>query len=472
MGLGSEQAPTRDARQQTPHSELRPPSGASGFSVIEQSPRLVVAHAGDHALIYALLRAVHQAPAHEDFLCWIDEPTYEPSDRLLVKHGEQIVAHAQILHRTASFHGVRLPIAGLQDLAVLPEFVPAGYERMLIQAAEHAMRDGRAVVSLVRTERPEPLLACGWAEVRASGYSRACVGDVLAHLSAQRRHGDATALRDCGRAAALGAFQRRSSALEIRRWRHVELRSVRAVYDAAFEERWGALCRTDQYWQWLVGRNAHSDLIVAVESGDEPGASGAETGIVGYAVTHGSQVLELCCLPGYARAGPRLLARACQDAIERDCHTISLHTPASDPLHELIVTAGGTWCADRGAGGALMVKLLDPPRWIEALFPLLRRRAKAARIARPYQVCFETGSHTWRLNLTRRSSRLSEEEAVAPDVRCDAATFAAMLLGNLDTSQLRGQNRQVRADGGTLERLAALFPPALFWQSPFDALRF
>ncbi|MEX2317983.1 MAG: GNAT family N-acetyltransferase [Pirellulales bacterium] len=473
MDSGSEQARTTHARQPTSTSDVRPLSGSASFSVAEgQPPQLVTGHAGDHALVYSLLRAVNQAPAQEDFISWMDEPSYEPSDRLLVKHGEQIVGHAQLLHRTASFHGIRLPVAGMQDLAVLPEYVPAGYERLLIDAAERVMREGRAVVSLVRTERPEPLISCGWAEVRVPGYSRACVGDVLAHLSAQRRQGGVAGNRESDRAMAVGAFSRRSAALAIRRWRHVELRSVRTVYDAVLDDRWGALCRTDQYWQWLVGRSAHSGLIVAVQDDEELSDSEAESRIVGYAVTHGSQVLELCCWPGFARAAPRLLARACQDAIERDYHTISLHTPACDPLHELMVTAGGTWCTDRGAGGVLLVKLLDPPRCIEAMFPLLRRRAKTAGIARPCHVGFDVDSKRWRLNLTRRSSRLIEDDAAVPDVLCDRAAFADLLTCNLETAELLNKIRPVRANDGLIDKLAALFPPALFWQSQFDALRF
>src|SRR6185369_3441832 len=119
---------------------------------------------------------------------------------------------------------------------------------------------------------------------------------------------------------------RPATRVQIRLGRHCESQSLRTVYDSVAEQRWGALCRTDAYWQWLVGRKVHSELIVAVESA-EPPVDAAESRIVGYAVVRGSQVLELCCLPGYLRVGPRLLARACQDAIEHDHHTITLHTP-------------------------------------------------------------------------------------------------------------------------------------------------
>src|SRR5688572_4694096 len=88
-------------------------------------------NAGDHKLVHAMLRIANQAPSYEDFLAWLDEPTYEPSDRLLVKLGGQIIAHVQVLDRVAWFHGARMPIGGIEGLATLPEYRDAGYEPLL-----------------------------------------------------------------------------------------------------------------------------------------------------------------------------------------------------------------------------------------------------------------------------------------------------------------------------------------------------
>jgi len=186
-------------------------------------------------------------------------------------------------------------------------------------------------------------------------------------------------------------------------------------------------------------------------------------------------VIELCCLPEYAAtAAPRLLARACQEAIEHDFHTLSLHTPVCDPLHELVVTAGGTWCGNGlSTAEPLLVKLLDAPRWIDTMYPVLRQRAKAAGIDRPCELGFDVAGQRLRLMLTRRSGRLvADDVAVAAEVTCDRATFAALLVGDLNVSRARDAGQITVADDAVLARLAALFPPALFWQSPFDVLRF
>jgi predicted acetyltransferase len=424
--------------------------------VTAREPRLVLAHISDHAAIFTLLRAANQSPSYEDFLTSLDEPTYQPSDRLLLRYGQQIVAHAQLVQRMAWFGGVKVSVGGVQDLAVLPEYSQAGYERTLLDAAEQQMHETHAVISLVRSDHPEPFRAAGWTDVRGQGHSAVGIGDLLAHLSAQ---------------SALAS--RRWQSPQIRRWRHVELDGVRAVYAEFASHGWGAVHRSETYWQWLLGRKAHSDLIVAVDGPDSWQEAQTASRIVGYAVARGDTILELCCLSDSARVAPRLIVRACQDAIEHDHHTLSLYAPASDPLHELVVTAGGSWCADeRNGGGTLLVKLLSPPRWIEAIFPILRRRAKRAGFPRPFQIGFDCGSEKYQLVVTRRSSRLVEDSTAPADVHCDAATFESLLVGNLNIAKahevgcLRARSEEM------LERVAALFPPSLFWQSEFDMLRF
>jgi hypothetical protein len=428
---------------------------AIGF-VHDKEARLAFAQVSDHAAIHALLRAANQSPSYEDFLTSLDEPSYEPTDRLLLRYGQQIVAHAQLLQRMAWFGGVKVAVGSVQDLAVLPEYAQAGYEGKLLATAEQQMHESQAIISLVRSDRPEPFRAAGWTDVRAPGHSDVSISDLLAHLSAQS-----------------AIASRRWQSPQIRRWRHVELDAVRAVYAESASHGWGAVHRAETYWQWLVGRKAHSDLIVAVEGADQGQDAETDSRIVGYTVTCGDKIFELCYLPDFARAAPRLVVRACQDAIEHDHHTLSLYAPASDPLHELIVTAGGSWCADeRSAGGTLLVKLLSPPRWVEAIYPILRRRAKRASVQRPFQICFDCGSQKYRLVVTRRSSRLVEDTTIPADVHCDAATFESLLVGNLNVSKAIESGPLHAANEEMLERVNALFPPALFWQSQFDMLRF
>jgi len=136
------------------------------------------------------------------------------------------------------------------------------------------------------------------------------------------------------------------------------------------------------------------------------------------------------------------------------------------------VTAGGTWCGDRGFNGRLLAKLLDPAGWVEAIYPLFRHRAKAAGLRLPLEIGIDTGAGRLRLVVTRRSSRLIEDELAPHDLRCPEPMFHQLLIGNIDIDRLRASGQAEPSCDAAFDAVAALFPPALFWQSQFDMLRF
>ena len=130
---------------------------------------------------------------------------------------------------------------------MLPEYSQAGYELPLIDAAERVMRKPGDRCRHA-DNAAEPFRAAGWIDVRGQGYSQVSVGDILAHLAAQRpRHRD-----DCGDCefAAGDTSNWTPCAPFIRPSRRT---SGVPIY------------RAEPYWQWLVGRKAHSDMIVAVD---------------------------------------------------------------------------------------------------------------------------------------------------------------------------------------------------------------
>jgi hypothetical protein len=252
---------------------------------------------------------------------------------------------------------------------------------------------------------------------------------------------------------------------------------------------WGSLQRSLENWQWLVGRKAHDQILIAVEhnsdeSDDDPTVhvtddpkqtdtcALTDLPIVGYAVVRDSCIVEMLTLPGYARVRAQLLSQACRDAIDRDHHFVSLHTPAADPMHELLVTAGGSWIADSAAsGGQWMLKLLAPDRWVERLYPVLHERARDAGIRRPLEIDLAVGDQCHQLTLTRRSSRLEAIEGSPVAVQCNWHGLQDLLTSNLTFPEAIAQGRLRTPHLSILRTLAALFPPKLFWQSPFPLLR-
>ena len=437
--------------------------GGDRASVRELSPgaRIVTANAGDHPLIVQMLTQARQASVAEDFQSRLDEPGYRPSNRLLVNREKQLLGHVHVVSHIAWFDGQRIPVVKLEDFAVLPEYLDSSFDGELLATAEQIAAAEGAVLALMNADRPEWLERCGWSSLRGQGHTRANARAVLAHLDAQER-----------------ARRRRKGGIEVRTWRHFELDAVRTIYEATAAKLWGPLFRSEEGWQWLIGRKAQDQLLLAVEStGGAPLSSDDGNGVagkpVGYAVVRGSCIVEMMTLPGFSPARVQLLARACRDAIDRDHNSISLYTPASDPLHELMVTAGGAWISDRKENAPrLMMRLLSPERWVDRCYPLWRQRAHEANVPRPTEIGIITPEGEYAFTLTRRSARLEPKVEHRDNwIRCHRATFQSLLLGNLaigaavETGQLRLSRPEL---AGTL---AALFAPRLFWQSPLEYLR-
>ncbi len=429
---------------------------------LESGARIIAGNAGHHALVLKLLVQIYQSSLVEDFQNRLDEPSYEPNDRLLLIRNGQLIGHTQVSRQIGWFDQQRCPFAKLQDFVMLPEYRTAEFDTSLLEVAEStAAREG-AVLGLVRTERAEWFERQGWSRCRGQGHTRANTRAILSHCDAQ------------------GARPRRQCpTIEVRTWRHFELDSLRHIYQQLCSNMWGTLQRSEAAWQWLAGRKAHDQILLAVEKArakTKPLSTDAsnrrEPRIVGYTVVRDSCIVEMMTLPGYSGARTLMVSRACRDAIDRGHHCISLHTPSADPMHELLVTAGGTWVTDSAkCGGQWMLKLLAPFRWVEKFYPVFHQRARESGIPRPCEIDFRVGDAPYRFSLTRRSSRLESFEGNSSHVHCDWQTFQDLLFSNLSLSMAVAEGRIRINRRGTYRTLADLFPPKLFWQSPFELLR-
>ncbi len=422
-------------------------AGVPGF-------KLVSGHVGDHRLVHALLRAANQKPTYEHFLAGLDEPTYEPSDRLLIKLDNQLIAHVLVLRRNAWFDHHSLPIGWLHDMAILPEYQARGYEQFLVSAAERAARDHQALAAFVCTDQPALFQAAGWSEIGDQRFTQASVHDILGALHSPR----------------LVKPLRRQRVPQIRLWRQVELDGLRHFYRQTAASAWGALDRSEAYWRWLVGRKDHDQLIVAIHGRDNWEELLTPSRIVGYAMTRGSQVVELATLQAFEPFAHSLLERACQDAIEHNHRSVTLHIRRTEPLHKLMISAGGTWNSSKSAGGRTrMFKLLDPTRWIESLRDVLLRRAAAAGLALPLTISFASGLRKYRFELTHQASQLRHDCAAIADVRCSLEALGGLFVGNLDSTAACAAGQFEVLSERTIAHLAALFPVVTFWQSQFDS---
>ncbi len=424
---------------------------------------ILAGNAGDSPLVLKLLLQAYQSPVSDDFQSRLDEPLTLPSDRLLLRRADQLIGHVQVSKLTGWFHGQRYPLARLQDFVTLPEYRSSGFDTPLLEVAESVARDEGAILGFIRSDRPEWFEQHGWSCCRGQGHTRANTREILSHLDAQQSN--------CGRG---------TPTIELRSWRHFQLECILKLYQQLSTGMWGTLQRSLETWQWLVGRKAHDQILIAVEKTDTDPNEDPTTDddphrqidIVGYAIIRDSCIVEMLTLPGHAAVRTLLLTRACRDAIDRDHHFVSLHTPAADPMHELLVTAGGSWIADSAVlGGQWMLKLLAPDRWIERLYPVLHERAREAGIQRPLEIDFAVGEQTQRLTLTRRSARLESIGSSPMAVQCNRHSLQDLLTSNLTFPEAIAQGRLRTPHLSLLRTMAALFPPKLFWQSPFPLLR-
>jgi len=202
---------------------------------------VVRAKGRDHAAINCFLHSVFQGPSPAEFQASLDDPFYEPRDRLLLWQKRRIVAHAHLTHRTMLFGPVRIPVASLGWLGVAPEHRRQGLGTYLLREAEERMQADGALVGMVRTSIPWFFRRMGWAMCGQASYRRANACAILARLLDR------------------GLIPRPRRRLHIRPWLQWEQGALARIYASC--DAYGPLERTPAYWQWLLNRHAYDQAI-------------------------------------------------------------------------------------------------------------------------------------------------------------------------------------------------------------------
>ena len=415
---------------------------------------VVSARGGDHAAIYYFLTPVFQDPTRNEFKASLEDPFYEPHDRLLIKRGNRIIAHVHLTHRVMQFGCLQLPVAGLGWLATSPECRSQGHGSCLLAAAERQMAQSGALVGLLRTSIPHFFRRTGWAVCGRHSYSRADARAVLSTLL------DRGLLR-----------RRRRRRLQIRPWRRWEQGALVRIYNQNLDGSYGELERTDAYWQWLIRRQAYDQVFVALDGPDLLELDEISTQIVGFAVTKGEKIVELMAAPGRGRASAELLARSCGDAIEHDRHSVLLHAPPTSPLHKVFRQAGGFRHyheADRGE--FCMARLLSPLKLLRRLCVEFHHRAEEAGLPRPLELGLLVEGKKYLLEITRESARAVSRRLGRSYLRLNVADFTRLVLGQLHWKRALAEGRLEASTGLAREAGPLLFPRLPLWRPPFDDL--
>ncbi len=433
-------------------SVLSLPTDLASQGLARRRVRLPVlrAEGGDHATIYYFLQTVFQGPSREEFHASLEDPFYEPFDRLLLRRERRIAAHVHITHRTMQFGQELIPAAGLGWLGVAAEHRRQGLGGHLLRAAEKQMEESGALVGMLRTSIPRFFEATGWAPCGRSSFRRADVRTLLARLLDRN------------------LIPRPRRRLHIRPWRQWELPALERLYRQNLEGH-GALERTAAYWQWLLNRQGYDEVYVALEGPEQLELGEISTRIVGYAATRGEQIMELMTAPDCPRAGPELLARCCGDAIEHDRHCVLLHARPGHPLFEIFDEAGGCPASPVPEHGEIsMMRLLDPPKLLRRLCGEFHRRAAEARLPRPLGLGLLVDGEKYQLEIGRDAVDAASQRIGRSYLRLGTADFTRLVLGQIDWDAAVVDGRLECSTALAQEAGRALFPPLLLWRPPWD----
>ncbi len=383
----------------------------------------------------------------------MEDPFYEPFDRLLLRQKRRIVAHVQVTHRTMHFGPVPVPAAGLSWLGVAPEHRGQGLATHLLRAAESRMEIGGALVGMLRTSIPHFFRRTGWALCGQPSYRRANPHAILARLLDQ------------------GMVPRPRRRWHIRPWLQWEHAALLRIYNQNAGTAYGPLERTAAYWQWLLNRHGYDQVYVALEGPEQLELGEISTRVVGYVVIRGEGILELMTAPERPRAAAELLARSAGDAIEHGRHCVRLDAPPECPLLEVFDAAGGCGPPPTPEHGEVsMMRLLGPLKLLRRLCGEFDRRATAAGLPRPLDLGLLVEGRKYQVELGRKGAAATAEHIGRSYLRLNVADFTRLVLGQLDWEAAISAGRLECSTALGAEAGRALFPPLPLWRPPWDDL--
>ncbi len=388
----------------------------------------------------------------------MDDPLYEPGDRLVARRDGQLAGHLHIVKRVMHFGSLRVPIAEVRHLGVLPEFRGQGIGRRLLAAAEEKMVEDGAQLGLLRTLAPRLTLRGGWVVCGRHCFSTATSRNILARLMTPAPVSESP----------LAPVER---PLTIRLWRQVEQDALGELYNRSTAGTWGPLVRNHAYWRWLVSRHAYDRIYVAIRGDNKIEWENCTERIVGYAVVQRGRILEIMTAPNHETAGQQLLARACGDAIERDELTVRLDAPPGHPLHALMESAGGQHlCCEADDGEVLMARLFDPLARLRGLREDILARAKAADFELPMELGLVVDGQKHQIVVTRRRTKIVEGKIGRSYLTCTRGQLSRLLLGHSDVARAEAAGRLEASTRVAIDIASVLLPQLPLWFPPLDDL--
>lgn len=492
-------------------------SGPRSLSMANAPWRLVAGKAGDHLSIWNLLQSVFHGPSSMEFQAQLDEPQYEPTNRLLIKKGDAVIAHLRLSPRAIHFGGLEVPVSHFMDLATTSEYQGLGLATILLAAGERQARAENTTLALVRTTAPELFARQGWAECGQHLFSAASPRELLAHLQqstvAQTFWESIGLPTESSAKRALMGEHGNTLPIMIRPMRRMELPAVRALYESQAKTSFGGTVRSEAYWDWLMSRGGFERALVAViPAPDAKPVTGrgarVEEIVCGAAFVRRSRIVELLIRDDFPAARTQLLMHLASDWLERGWGSLRLDAPANDPGHQVLQKSGGGLVSKPEMHGEVfMAKLLSPLNFLREQTALLSQRAKEAglragleigliphpfgsfrrddegvpattrpRVAGPDSATIPednqqpTKGRHWRIVVTKKGVRIEQGKIPRKQLHLCYRDLAPLLMGHWNVSQ-RCQSGDLRPSSPEVQTAAeALFPELPLWRPALDDL--
>ncbi len=409
---------------------------------------------GDHQAVWYLLKEQFPGLGRPRFKASLEDPFYQPHDRLLVKSNGQIVGHVLLRHRQMQFGPLALAAGWLTGLVIKPEFRGRGMGSRLVEVAEDHLRQAGTLLGLLQTGSPHFFRRSDWALCGRHRQSHADARAVLSELPDHRLK------------------RRKKQRLQIRPFRRWELGALARIYSQNLPGSYGLSVRNEDYWQWLLRCRVFDQIYVAL---DGPGLQELEetsTRIVGYSVARGEQIVELqSARQSRSKAQAELIGRCCGDAIEHDRYGVTLRAPGNESLHELFQAAGGTHHNHVARHGRVyMARLLDPPALLGRLGSQLHSRADGAHLPRPLELGLLVDGKKIQVELAPGMVRVVTGRIGRSYLRMNVADFTRLVLGQLRWDVALADGRLAASTALADKAGRALFPSLPLCYPPLDEL--
>lgn len=328
----------------------------------------------------------------------------------------------------------------MRDLAVLPEYRNGGYDSEMILAAEANAKSSGAMMIVARGENYKLLKQHGWTVLGS---------DPVSIVSPQRLLGQLP----MPAVPESPFYASKMPDTNVRIGRLTDAESLSSIYTQHHGETTGTQVRSPQMWSWLLSKQSHDRIYIFTENGSD----------VAYVVLRGASVPELVDLTNDGRGAARLIERAAADAIELGRHTLRIHAPLTDIVHQWADLAGGQVFA-AAAEDMWMAKCLSNRTLLRRLAPEIHRRRPTG--VAPLNI--RIGNEALLVRQGVRSMKVTRGTLGSQSVALTNESALQLFLGYRTVEELLEEG-QFATSGDEATRIAReLFPPVMHWRTRWD----